>query len=110
MTITSLIENIPCSTSGVAKGEKPSTSNAPTAPNQAAMLEKRLGRAILAGQYKCYKPSIPEAELHSTCDTGQNLLILLLSSLLDHGHSFRQRRATINLLSSLRSQTQSAAV
>jgi hypothetical protein len=105
MTFTSLIENIPCSTSGVAEGEKPSTSNAPTAPNQAAMLEKRLERAILAGQYKCYKPSMPEAELYSTY-----LLILLLSSLLDHGHSFRQRRATINLLSSLRSRTQSAAV
>jgi hypothetical protein len=38
-----------------------------------------------------------EAELYSTCVAWQNLLILLLSSLLDHRLSFRQRRAAINL-------------
>jgi hypothetical protein len=53
---------------------------------------------------------MPEAELYLTCDAAQYLLSLLLSSLLDHGLSFKKRRATINLLSSLRSQTQSAAV
>lgn len=65
---------------------------------------------MLAGQYMCYIPSMPEAELYSTCDAGQNHLILLLSSLLDQRLSFRQRRATINLPSNLRLQTQSAAV